>query len=53
MMTKTMFTFNIILFIPLIILNFFGHGIGGCIDFVKLMKKEYVELYRKPKGEEL
>lgn len=39
-MTKTQYTINIILFVPLLIINFFAYGVQGDIDFIKELKKE-------------
>ncbi len=38
-MTKKQFYLNIILFIPLVVINFFAYGVTGYIDFVKMLKK--------------
>lgn len=45
-MTKNQFIANIILFIPLFILNFFGYGVDGCIRFIQEMQK-YSKKYLK------
>jgi len=39
MMTKNQFILNIILFIPLMALNFLVYGIDGDIRFLKELKK--------------
>ena len=44
MMTKKQFYLNIILFIPLMVINFFAYGITGCIDLVKMLN-EYSKKY--------
>lgn len=43
-MTKTQFVINVVLFIPLLVLNFFAYGIDGCVRFVNEMNK-YAKKY--------
>ena len=38
-MTKTQYVINIILFLPLAIINFFIYGADGVIQFTKEIKK--------------
>lgn len=38
MMTRTQFVCNIILFIPLLVINFLVYGIDGDIRFIKDLK---------------
>ena len=38
-MTKNQFIGNIILFIPLFVLNFFAYGVDGCRRMAKEMSK--------------
>lgn len=38
-MTKTQYIINLILFVPLIIANFFMYGVDGVIQFTKEIKK--------------
>ena len=38
-MTKNQFIGNIILFVPLLVLNFFAYGIEGCVRMIEEMKK--------------
>lgn len=45
-MTKTQFILNIIFFIPLLLLNFFLHGIDGCVELCEVIK-EYGANYEK------
>lgn len=47
-MTKTQFFLNIILFIPLLVINFFVYGVDGCARFIKLLK-EYKEYSKERK----
>ena len=45
-MTKTQFVGNIILFVPLFILNFFAYGVDGCVRMIQEMRK-YAKKYLK------
>lgn len=45
-MTKAQFFGNVILFVPLIVINFFVYGIDGCSRLIKEMKK-YAKKYLK------
>lgn len=47
-MTETQFFLNIILFVPLLVINFFVYGIDGCARFVKELK-EYKEYSKERK----
>lgn len=38
-MTKTQYVINLILFLPLTIVNFFMYGADGAIQFIKEIKK--------------
>lgn len=38
-MTKTQYLANLILFLPLMIANFFIYGVDGVIQFIKEIKK--------------
>jgi len=46
-MTKSQFIENVILFIPLFILNFFIYGIDGCKRFVEEMNKYAKKYFQK------
>lgn len=48
-MTKAQFAANIVLFIPLFILNFFAYGIDGCGRMIQEMNK-YSKKYLKKQG---
>ena len=43
-MTKTQFAINVILFIPLLVLNFFAYGIDGCVRLINEMNR-YAKKY--------
>ena len=43
-MTKTQFVGNVILFIPLLVINFFAYGIDGCVRLVNEMNR-YAKKY--------
>lgn len=45
-MTKNQFIANVILFIPLFVLNFFAYGVDGCGRMIKEMNK-YAQKYFK------
>lgn len=45
-MTKTQYIINIVLFLPLIIINFFMYGADGVIQFIKKIK-EYSKRFLK------
>jgi hypothetical protein len=42
-MTKTQFIANTILFVPLLVLNFFAYGVNGCVELCKDMHKNAKE----------
>lgn len=43
-MTKAQFISNVILFIPLLVLNFFAYGIDGCVRLINEMNR-YAKKY--------
>ena len=46
-MTRNQFIANVILFIPLFVLNFFAYGVDGCGRLVKEMNKYAKEYFGK------
>ncbi len=46
-MTKNQFIVNVILFIPLFVLNFFAYGIDGCERLIKEMNKYARKYFKK------
>lgn len=48
-MTRNQFIGNVILFIPLFVLNFFAYGVDGCGRMVKEMNK-YAQKYLKKRA---
>ena len=43
-MTKAQFVVNVVLFLPLLVLDFFAYGIDGCARFVNEMNR-YTKKY--------
>jgi hypothetical protein len=50
-MTKAQFIGNAILFVPLLVLNFFAYGVDGCVRLCKEMH-EYAKKYLTNKTED-
>ena len=50
-MTKNQFIANVILFIPLLVLNFFAYGVDGCVRFFNEMNR-YSKKYLVKKSED-
>ena len=46
-MTKNQFIVNVILFIPLFVLNFFAYGVDGCGRMIKEMDKYAKKYFKK------
>ena len=45
-MTKKQFIANLVLCVPLLVINFFVYGINGCVDFINDMKTYSKELFK-------